>query len=129
MIKKIALICLENKKLLVVHKKTIDLYISPGGKVEGNESDLECLSREIMEELGCKVSDTNYFKTFFGQTHENKALELTCYFGRLNGEIKINPQDNIDNYLWIGKNYNKELKLADLLKYQMMPDLINGGLM
>ena len=129
MIKKIALICLENKKLLAVHKKTIDLYISPGGKIEKNESDLECLNREIMEELGCKVFNTSYFKTFFGYTHEDKELELICYSGKLNGEIRLNPIDSIDDYLWIGKNYNKNLKLASLLKHQIIPILVNKKLM
>ena len=123
-----AVIIQDNRILLVTGYEEL-FYWTPGGKIEKNESDLECLNREIMEELGCKVFNTSYFKTFFGYTHEDKELELICYSGKLNGEIRLNPIDSIDDYLWIGKNYNKNLKLASLLKHQIIPILVNKKLM
>lgn len=129
-IKKAALICIKDKKLLVVHKKTIDLYISPGGKNEGGESDLNCLEREIQEELGSRVSDICYLTTFKGKMQEDKnEIELNCYTGELTAEIKLNPLDNIDGFLWIDKNYDQNLKLANILKQQIIPYLVNARLM
>ena len=123
---KVALICLTEKRLLVVHKKTIDMYISPGGKIERGESDLKCLEREIQEELGCGVFNINYLHTFKGKSvDEEDEVELRCYTGDLIGDIKLNPKDNIDGFLWIDKNYDKNIKLASLLKYQIIPYLVS----
>lgn len=123
---KAALICIKNKKLLIVHKKTIDLYISPGGKIEKGESDIECLSREVKEELGCLCSNIKYWDTFNATTSDNKEVELRCYFGNLNGEIVLNPEDNIDGFIWIGKNH-KNIKMANSLKNKILPGLISRG--
>lgn len=128
-IKKSALICLKDKKMLIVHKKTIDMYISPGGKNEVGEMDYDCLKREVKEELGCSVSNVNPLKTFNGDSVEGQKLELRCYTGDLIGNIKLNPDDNIDGFLWIDKNYDKNLKLASLLKHEIIPYLIDTGLM
>lgn len=130
MVTKVALICLENKKLLIVHKKTIDTYISPGGKIEVNESDYDCLAREIKEELGCKIKKIKYWDTFHDKVHEtNEPLELRCYFGNLNGKINLNPHDNINDYLWINRHYDRNIKLANLLKHKIIPNLIDKELM
>jgi 8-oxo-dGTP pyrophosphatase MutT (NUDIX family) len=126
---KSALVCMKDKKLLVVHKKTINEYISPGGKNEEGEEDLECLKREINEELGCLPINLEFWKTFFDKTQDNKELELRAYFGDLKGEIKINPKDNIDGFLWIERDYDKKIKLANIIKRDIIPLLIKGELL
>ena len=126
---KSALVCIKDKKLLVVHKKTINEYISPGGKNEEGEEDLECLKREINEELGCLPINLEFWKTFFDKTQDNKELELRAYFGDLKGEIKINPKDNIDGFLWIERDYDKKIKLANIIKRDIIPLLIKGELL
>jgi len=126
---KSALVCMKDKKLLVVHKKTINEYISHGGKNEEGEEDLECLKREINEELGCLPINLEFWKTFFDKTQDNKELELRAYFGDLKGEIKINPKDNIDGFLWIERDYDKKIKLANIIKRDIIPLLIKGELL
>ncbi|MEK6860107.1 MAG: NUDIX domain-containing protein [Nanoarchaeota archaeon] len=129
-IKKIGLLYIKNKKLLVVYKPKIGVYITPGGKCELNEADFECLKREIQEELGCSVNNLSYFGTFKGETMESsKTLKQKCYFGKLTGIIKINPNDTINSYTWINRNYqNKNVKLGKMLESQIIPKLIKGGL-
>ena len=98
------------------------------GKKEKGESDEVCLHREIKEELGCDCSNLKYWETFFDKTHDGKELELRAYFGDLVGEIKLNPEDNIDGFIWVEKNYYPELKLASLIKHKIIPSLVERGL-
>ena len=52
MIKRCALILYDNSKILVGKKE--DIYTSIGGRIEHNESDLNCVNREAVEETkGC----------------------------------------------------------------------------
>lgn len=48
-IDKVALIHIANKKVLSTRSKSKNKLYFPGGKRENNESDLECLKREITE--------------------------------------------------------------------------------
>jgi len=129
-IKKIGLLYIKDKKLLIVYKPKIGVYITPGGKCEISEKDSDCLKREIYEELGCSVSSLSYFGTFKGKMVESfKILRQKCYLGKLSGKIKINPNDTINGYTWINRNYkNKNLKLGKMLEFQIIPKLIKRGL-
>ena len=127
---KIGLLCIKDKKLLIVHKSTIGLYITPGGKIEANETDKECLSREIEEELGCGIKNLTRFHTFKRINAQGITLKQKCYLGQLKGKITLNSNDNIDDYLWIDRSYRKmHIKLGPMLKYQIIPKLIKGGLL
>ncbi len=130
-INKIAGLCIRDKKLLIVYKKTDKMYITLGGKIEAGETDLECLKREVREELRCGIQNPVYFETFEGRTYDNsKSIHMKCYFLELTGEPAINPADSIDHYRWIDKNYKKEgILVAPLLEQKVIPELIKKGLL
>lgn len=50
----------------------------PGGKIEDGESDLEALSREMKEEIGCKVLKADVFKTLTWDYPE-RVMDLRFY--------------------------------------------------
>jgi len=125
-ISKIGLLCIRNKKLLVVYKPKIGLYITPGGKIDPKETYKECIKREIYEELGCDARNLTYFRTFKGLNEKSNILYLKCYFGYLQG--KITPKNEINNYIWIGRNYTN-IPLGPILKNKIIPSLIRRGLM
>ncbi|MDH5826499.1 NUDIX domain-containing protein [Sphingobacterium faecium] len=56
-IDKVALINISNRKVLSTLSKSKNKLYFPGGKRENNESDLECLKREIFEELNVYIID------------------------------------------------------------------------
>lgn len=127
-INKIGLICIRNKKLLAVHKRGLDQYITVGGKIEPKETDRACLNREVKEEIGCKVNDLIYFATFERILPTGTNLRQKCYFGKIYG--RISPNNEIDDYLWIGSYWKKnEVKLGPMLEYQIIPKLIQEGLL
>jgi len=121
----------RNKKLLVVYKKTDKMYITLGGKIEPGEGDIECLTREIKEELGCESRNPVYFDTFEGRIFDNsKSIHMKCFLIELEGEFKINPEDTIGHYRWIDKDYKKEgILVAPLLELKVIPALISKGLL
>ena len=125
-ISKIGLLCIQDKKILVVFKPKIGLYITPGGKIEPQETDTECLEREVQEEIGCSVGNFVYFGTFNGITPEG-FLHQKCYFGNLEGKITLNPSDTIEGYSWIDRNSADNIPLGPMLKKQIIPALIKQG--
>jgi len=114
-----------------VHKKNVG-YISLGGKINPGESDEQCLEREIKEEIGCTMKNPRHFATFEGPTHDFKqTLRMVCYFCDIEGEIQLNPNDNVDGYRWISKEDYKQIEneLAHMLKANIIPALITKGLL
>lgn len=90
---------IQNRRLLLVRKK--DHWILPGGKPEPNESDLECLCREVKEELsGTQLERINYYGTFDGKTpHTGDILLARVYFADIKGEL-ISTSAEIVDYAW-----------------------------
>jgi 8-oxo-dGTP pyrophosphatase MutT (NUDIX family) len=83
-IDKVALIHIENRRVLLARSHGKDTFYAPGGKRIGNESDIEALVREIREELGVEIvpSSAKYYNTFTAQAHGKLAgtlVSITCY--------------------------------------------------
>lgn len=115
---------------MIVHKKEVG-YISLGGKIDPGETDEQCLMREVKEEISCTAKNIKYFETFEGPTHDYKqTIRLACYFCDIEGEIKLNPNDKVDGYLWLDKNYQRlGEELATMLRLYVMPELVKHGLL
>lgn len=116
---------------MIVHKKGVG-YITLGGKKEKGETDIQALEREVKEEIGCTVKNPKHFATFEGPTHDFKqTLRMTCYLCDIEGEIKLNANDNVDGYCWMGREDYKQIEseLAHMLKASIIPELIKQGLL
>lgn len=90
-IRKGALAVFKDKKLLVVRdNKNAEVFYTVGGKVEPGESDIECVERETLEELGVEVvSDSLVFlQEFTAPAHgkENTLVNIQLFQGELAGE-------------------------------------------
>jgi 8-oxo-dGTP diphosphatase len=83
----IAAAVLDPRGLLLVSKRAApDVYYLPGGKPDPGEPPLDCLGRELAEELGVGIESAEPF----AEVHAPAALEgvpmwMTVFLARLTG--------------------------------------------
>ncbi len=129
---KVGAFVIKDKKVLMVRKRGHDFYINLGGRREAGESDEQCLIREVKEELCCTPVNVRYLDTFEGKVHNEptKTIRMACYLCDLQGDIRLNPEDAIEEYIWIDRDYKeKGIKIAHLTEHYIFPFLINKGFM
>lgn len=96
-IDKVALIVLENGKILSTKSIGKNKYYIPGGKRENNEKDDETLIREIKEELSVDILQETiiYVGTFIAQSDgDTKGInvKMNCYKADYIGVLKKNNE-------------------------------------
>jgi len=102
----------DNKLLLAQRpaKKTWSGWWEfPGGKIEGSESDIEALKREIKEELGIKIFNLSYFTENLHK-YEKYTICLKAYLCETNSDPK--KLIDHDSYKWCNILEIKEKELA-----------------
>lgn len=108
--KAVCVVVIENGCILLVQKH--ETWILPGGKPEAGESDVQCLLREVGEELpNLKLQNLKYFGAFIGITpHKNDELRAEVYFADSDGEITTAAEINMAK--WVKKP--EECNLSDI---------------
>jgi 8-oxo-dGTP diphosphatase len=124
MIDKVGLLTIRNQRVLLCRKKRgTQLLILPGGKRETGESSLECLARELREELGDVAAVSPELVGVY--THQaagepEKQVRIELYAAGLTGEA--GPQSEIAELIWFGAGDDWTL-LAPSLAETIFPDL------
>lgn len=116
------LVCKPGKKYL---DKRVIQYLMPGGQLEEN-SDEECLKREIKEELDCDLDEKSleYVGEYIdvsAATPERDVM-IRLYKGNLIGSPE--PSSEIGALYWLGKNDIDNPKVSPIIKNKIIPDLI-----
>lgn len=85
-------VLVRDRRLLTVRTRGKEKFYLPGGKREAGESDVECLCREIREELGVEL-DPRSFRLFAvldeladGYT-DGRRVHMTAYTAHHRGEL------------------------------------------
>ena len=91
-IRKVALGVFQGKKIMFVRSRSQEnVFYTLGGKLEVGESDIQCLKREIKEEIGCEIEDSSikFLHEFEDVAHGKEGLlNIRMYTGNLIGEPK-----------------------------------------
>lgn len=104
--------CIRRGGLLLVFKR--DVWILPGGKIEGDESDMDCLIREVGEELPhAKICNLKAYGNFEGTTpHTGLPVTVKVFLGKVTGNIT--PAAEISEADFFGKLSLGEMTLSPI---------------
>src|SRR6202051_3840830 len=98
-----ALIRDEAGRVLLVRKRGTAAFMQPGGKRDAGESDVAALSREIVEELGCRVRENSAQPLgVFDCVAANEPgfqVRAAVYAVEIDGAVR--PQAEIDQVVWV----------------------------
>lgn len=128
-IDKIALVKIENGKILSTKSKGKTKYYIPGGKRENDESDEQTLIREIKEELSVDIikESVEYVGTFKAQSDgaiDGTIVKMTCYKANYIGNLK--EANEIEEIRWL--NF-KDLEFVSEVDKIIFKHLKDNGLL
>ncbi|MFT4343866.1 MAG: NUDIX hydrolase [Candidatus Woesearchaeota archaeon] len=108
------LIIIRDNKILLAKRTEEELgykgtWSIPGGGPEIDEGIEEALHREIQEELGCKIIEYTYFKSYYMRLAEDFIVRALYFYGDIEGEIKLN--DELSEFQWFDINDPKLFEL------------------
>jgi 8-oxo-dGTP pyrophosphatase MutT (NUDIX family) len=124
MIEKCAAIILDDHRLLVVRKRGSSVFISPGGKIASGETQLECLKRELAEELSVQLASATPFGTFERPSAvEDDMITIHVWFTAIIGTCIACSE--IEELRWISAT--DILPLGSVFAECVIPDLVRLG--
>ncbi|MEI2665798.1 NUDIX hydrolase [Rossellomorea sp. LJF3] len=105
----------KKDKILAVRNE-VGHYFLPGGGMEENESHVECLKREMMEEIGYCVSIDSYIgnamRYFFSRRGDPLLSEGHFYLVELNEKI-LEPMEEDHVPVWMDRKDAKRLLIHE----------------
>ena len=117
----------NNDNLLMIFRN--GFWDLPKGKIEINESEMECAVREVEEECGIdKLTVVKFLKyTYHTYVEDDQAIlkKTSWYLMLSNSKKKLTPQksEGISKVIWVSKN-DISFKLEN--SFENIKDLLNN---
>jgi 8-oxo-dGTP diphosphatase len=116
-------------RVLRVRKRGTTAFMQPGGKRDPGEDDIAALSREIAEELGCRLVPASIRPLGeFDAIAANEPgwrVQANLYGIDVTGEMA--PSQEIDETIWIDPAAPPEIALAPLTRDHVWPLASTAG--
>ena len=127
--RKVAAAIIREGKILLVRKRGSNIFISPGGKVEDMESDIQCLERELREELTIEIVGVSYLlKATHKSSLENDLIDISVYIVNIVGTPIANAE--IEELIWVGSDYiNAPIKIGSVFAEEVIPNLVKSKIL
>lgn len=118
--------------LVVKHSHDHNYYALPGGHLEYGESVLECMEREIIEELGIKprIGRLLYIHDFIDKDDEKQSVEFffeilnASDYKNLEGVMRTHLHEIVE-LIWIKPEGNEILLPSSLNKYFKKKEILS----
>ncbi len=130
---KVRLLAVRDGKILLCRKRhTTSLLILPGGCREPGESAMDCLSRELREELGDVIARAVELVGVYtdqaagSSTAQPKTVRIELYQAELIGEPA--PHSEIGELVWFGERDDRS-QLAPSIAHKILSDLLARGIL
>lgn len=120
-----ALVTNSKNQMLAVRKKNSNYYQMVGGKLEKQETILQTLQREFLEEIGLDISQHEI--QFLGEyetlavNEKNTLVHANVFHVKLNDQDVIKISKEIEEYVYINKSDYQNYQLAHLLEEFSLP--------
>ncbi len=117
----------ETKRVLLVRKRGTDRFMLPGGKLDPDESPIDALRRELLEELGCALaSEPRQLGTFEAPAANEPGYRVRAeiFIAHLAGEPIVGSE--IDDLVWHDPETPPNFAIAPLAQDEVLPALVAG---
>jgi 8-oxo-dGTP diphosphatase len=136
-IHKAGMLVIAGDRILLCRKsRGTRLLILPGGRIEAGESAVECLERELREELGdVRAVGLRLLGTYTdeaaadpsgGREDQPPIIQVELFGGELEGTPSARSE--IAELVWFGKADDPKI-LAPSIRNQILPDLLARGIL
>jgi|ERR1700674_3285428 8-oxo-dGTP diphosphatase len=118
-----ALIRDDSGRVLLVRKRGTAAFMQPGGKRDAGESDIAALSREIVEELGCRVNQrtARAVGVFECEAANEPGFHVRAAVYAVDVQGTIDPKAEIDQVVWVDPDALPDLHFAPLTRDHVLP--------
>ncbi|MBW3002323.1 NUDIX hydrolase [Candidatus Woesearchaeota archaeon] len=120
---RVGAIIIQNDKILMLKGVHKELW-TPGGKIDNNESEEECLQRELDEEIGVKLKSMKFFGEYMRKSHyHDYMMKNRMYLVEIEGTPK--PDKEIKEVIWLSKGdfENKKYLIIPVIEEEVFSDL------
>lgn len=125
---KCAAAIVRDRSLLLTRKQGTTTFISPGGKPLPGEDYLDCLAREVREELDVAIQPPSFLGIFHGvSAFEDIPIEMHVYLTDIVGEPRASME--IEEIVWYRSGLSgPELKVGSVFANAVIPLLLKEKL-
>ena len=110
-------------RVLLVRKRGTHAFMQPGGKRDAGEDDVAALSRELNEELGCRVSASaaRNLGLFECVSANEPGFRVRAAVYAVDVEGAIAPRAEIEEIAWVDPHALPDLHFAPLTRDHVLP--------
>jgi 8-oxo-dGTP diphosphatase len=120
-----AIISDQDGRILLVKKRDTKFFMQPGGKLHQGETAPHALARELNEELGCTLVQTEFLGVFSAPAANEPLhiVEALLFSATITGHIQAASE--IDEIAWVEPSLPRDLPLAPLTRDHVLPLILS----